>query len=84
MEAARDQAFSEFVFAVELGQAAGNLRKQTSAHDIGRVLTGLVDGYLFHTLVERVDTGNPVQELDGYIQLAIEGLGRPDGVRDRP
>ena len=76
VEEARDRTFTEFVFAVQLGQAAGALRRDAVPRDIARVVTALVDGYLFQILVERVSAVNPLAELSGYVRLAINGLGQ--------
>ena len=76
---ARDRAFVEFMIAVQLGQAAGALRTRWAARDAARVLTAVVDGYLFQTLVERV--GAPFEilrdYLELYIRMTIDGLGQP-------
>jgi AcrR family transcriptional regulator len=76
---ARDRAFVELIIAVQLGQAAGSLRTRWAARDVARVLTSLVDGYLFQTLVERVDAPFEILRdyLDLYIRMAIDGLGQP-------
>ena len=76
-EAARDRAFAELVIAVQLGQAGGGLSSKHISTDVVRVLTSLVDGYLFQTLFERID--GPVEilrdKLDLYIRMVIDGLG---------
>jgi AcrR family transcriptional regulator len=76
---ARERAFAEFVIAVQLGQATGALRSRWSPHDGARVLTSLVDGYLYQTQVERVDASFEILRdyLDRYVKMAIDGLGQP-------
>ena len=79
VNSARDGAFLELLFAVQLGQASGSLRKRWETYAVARVLTSLVDGYLFQTLVERVDAPFEIlkNDLDQYIRMAIDGLGQP-------
>jgi AcrR family transcriptional regulator len=76
----RDQAFAELVIAVQLGQAAGSLKGQWPPRDVARVLTSLVDGYLFQTMAERVDAPTKIlrEDLELYINMVMNGLAQPE------
>jgi hypothetical protein len=78
-EMARDRAFAELVIAVQLGQAAGVMRPERSAKNIARVLTSLVDGFLFQTVFERVDGPQSAlsDDIELHVRMVMEGLRVP-------
>lgn len=80
-DAARNDAFGVFVDAVRLGQSDGTL-KTSDTRRATRLVTGLVDGYLFQVLEEQVEEGDP-EEVARFIELAIRGLGAGSEVRNR-
>ena len=77
---ARLAAFKEVELAVETAQAAGRVRtdprEQTGAS--ARLLTAIVDGFLFHCFAEQVGAGKPrarlLAELDVLVARAFSGL----------
>jgi hypothetical protein len=54
VEKSRNRVLAEFVFATQLGQAAGMIRSDLAPDDPARLVTALVDGFLFQTLAEHV------------------------------
>jgi AcrR family transcriptional regulator len=81
---ARDNVFGEFVTAVGDAQAAGAL-KPISRNIAARVLTAVIDGYLFQTLDENVGPARTLDEHLGYVahlvQVTLDGL-TPDRQSD--
>jgi AcrR family transcriptional regulator len=80
-EAARDHAFSEIAMAAQLGQAAGAVAANYGARDVARLMTAVVDGYLFQTLFEHVEAPRRTlrADLDRCLRMVIDGVGRSTG-----
>jgi AcrR family transcriptional regulator len=67
---ARDNAFAEFVTAVRDAQTAGAVKSM--APDIAaQALTAIVDGYLFQTLGENVDSTKTLDERLDYVTRLV-------------
>jgi AcrR family transcriptional regulator len=83
-QAARDAAFYEFAEAVQQAQSEGRLRPGEDAGKLARVLSALVDGFLFQTLEEQVGAGQSPSErlaaLRQLLTLAVTGLASPSRV----
>ncbi len=79
---ARNDAFAEFVYAVQDITRAGHVRRGLQAADVARMITALVDGYLFQVLDEQVAADAPSQMqidyLGSLVRLALHGV-QPSG-----
>ena len=72
---ARDQAFAEWITAVGEAQAAGAVKRMPPAI-AARILTAIVDGYVFQTFEEHVTPTQPLEEhLDDVAHLVDVTLG---------
>src|SRR5258705_5705474 len=76
----RDRAFTVFVDAVRKGQQSASLKKG-DPKTIARVLTTVVDGYLFQLLEEHVDVAlSPearTRQLEQLVKMAVYGMVVP-------
>jgi Tetracyclin repressor-like, C-terminal domain len=83
---ARDNVFVEFVTAVGEAQAAGEI-KSIAPNIAARVLTAVVDGYLFQTLDENAGPAKTPDEHLGcvahLVEVTLEGL-TPDRQSNLP
>jgi AcrR family transcriptional regulator len=71
-ERARNKAFGVFVNAIEHGQRLGIL-KEGNPNFAARLVTSLVDGYLFQVIEEHVEPGE-ADTVGQFVELAIRGL----------
>jgi len=73
----RDQAFEEFVIAARDALAQAPAHSPASHEDLARMVTALVDGYLFQLWNELAEPEqSPVEDITRLVQLALLGLER--------
>jgi AcrR family transcriptional regulator len=70
----RDAAFTEFVAAAEELLQASHRQDEFNPVDVARMVTTLVDGYLFQFLNEKVESADPLDDIARLVQLALIGV----------
>jgi AcrR family transcriptional regulator len=81
----RDAAFKQFELAVEAAEAGGELDPDPKEYKgaSARLLTAIVDGFLFHRVAEQVGAEKPMKRLLGDLGIlldrALTGLLRKSG-----
>ena len=76
--AARNSAFTEYETAVKALIAAGRIRRSSNSARVARMVTALIDGYLFQLFHEQVGVeGTRAEQIDfalGLVRLALKGV----------
>ena len=71
---ARDEAFAEFVEAAKSIIPSDNDEQLPEPREVARMVTTIVDGYLFQQINERVASRNPRKEVGSLVRLALQGV----------